>query len=123
MRTRKELRLTMMPGQAIDLVRTLVLGVLGPALLLGGCASFDRQPFEAAQIEAAHAPDSPKIRHWANSPDLLTQISIAPPPPQAVNQYPGNATRMGGMAVPEYGSNRPPPAPAIRPLAPAGFCD
>lgn len=81
MRTRKELRLTMMPGQAIDLVRTLVLGVLGPALLLGGCASFDRQPFEAAQIEAAHAPDSPKIRHWANSPDLLTQISIAPPPP------------------------------------------
>ena len=29
MRTRKELRLTMMPGQAIDLVRTLVLGVLG----------------------------------------------------------------------------------------------
>ena len=52
MRTRKELRLTMMPGQAIDLVRTLVLGVLGPALLLGGCASFDRQPFEAAQIEA-----------------------------------------------------------------------
>ena len=74
MRTRKELRLTMMPGQAIDLVRTLVLGVLGPALLLGGCASFDRQPFEAAQIEAAHAPDSPKIRHWANSPDLLTRL-------------------------------------------------
>ena len=50
MRTRKELRLTMMPGQAIDLVRTLVLGVLGPALLLGGCASFCPPSAPMAQI-------------------------------------------------------------------------
>lgn len=81
MRTRKEIRLATVPGQAIDLVRTLVISLFGPALLLGGCASFDRQPFVAAQIEAAHAPDSPQIRYWANSPDLLTQISIPPPPP------------------------------------------
>ena len=104
MRTRKELRLTMMPGQAIDLVRTLVLGVLGPALLLGGCASFDRQPFEAAQIEAAHAPDSPKIRHWANSPDLLTQISIAPPPPGELRGNPrtgGGRGRVSGFCLGE----------------------
>ena len=62
MRTRKELRLTMMPGQAIDLVRTLVLGVLGPALLLGGCASFDRQPFEAAQIVSAVSTNGTDLR-------------------------------------------------------------
>lgn len=80
MRTRKEIRLARVPGQAIDLVRTLVLGVLGPALLLGGCASFDRQPFVAAQIEAAHAPNLPPVRHWADSPDLLQRIAIPPPP-------------------------------------------
>ncbi len=80
MRTHNEMRLTVVPRQAIDLMRTLVLGLLGPALLLGGCASLDRQPLVAAQIEAAHAPNLPPVRHWADSPDLLQRIAIPPPP-------------------------------------------
>ena len=65
----------------IFMLRDLVLLLLGPALLLGGCASFDRQPFAAAQLEAAHAPSLPRIRHWADSPALLEQIAIPPPSP------------------------------------------
>ena len=68
----------MMPGQSIDLVRTLVLGVLGPALLLGGCASFGgncSRPRRSSRARA-RSPGNP-LGHF----DLLTQISIAPPPP------------------------------------------
>ncbi|WP_161981614.1 patatin-like phospholipase family protein [Aurantiacibacter suaedae] len=51
-----------------------------PLLLLGGCASLDREPFTAAQLEAAQLPEMPRVRYWADAPDLIEQMAIPAPP-------------------------------------------
>ncbi|GAB5348015.1 patatin-like phospholipase family protein [Alteriqipengyuania sp. 357] len=53
--------------------------LVAPALLLGGCASIDRAPFEAAQLEAAQLPDMPRVRYWADAPDLIQQMELPTP--------------------------------------------
>ncbi|MEN7536761.1 patatin-like phospholipase family protein [Aurantiacibacter flavus] len=58
----------------------IALLLLVPLLLLGGCASLDREPFTATQLEAAQLPEMPQVRYWADAPDLIEQMAIPAPP-------------------------------------------
>ena len=58
----------------------IALLLLAPLLLLGGCASIDREPFTATQLEAAQPADMPRVRYWADAPDLMQQMAIPDPP-------------------------------------------
>ena len=61
------------------LIRLFALFVLAAALPLAGCATIEREPFEAVQVEAAQPRDMPRVRYWADAPDLIQQMSLPEP--------------------------------------------
>lgn len=54
--------------------------LLACALLLSGCATLEREPFQASQLEKAQIDDLPRVRYWADAPDIMAQIAIPPRP-------------------------------------------
>lgn len=61
------------------LLRRLALFVVAAALPLGGCATIEREPFKATQVEAAQPRDMPRVRYWADAPDLIGQMALPDP--------------------------------------------
>ena len=57
------------PIQTRRAVRFFALFVLAAALPLAGCATIEREPFEATQVDAAQPRDMPRVRYWADAPD------------------------------------------------------
>lgn len=60
-------------------LRRLALFVIAAALPLGGCATIEREPFEATQVEAAQPRDMPRVRYWADARDLIGQMALPAP--------------------------------------------
>lgn len=67
------------PIQTRRAVRFFALFVLAAALPLAGCATIEREPFEATQVDAAQPRDMPRVRYWADAPDLIQQMSLPAP--------------------------------------------
>ncbi|WP_191229266.1 patatin-like phospholipase family protein [Aurantiacibacter xanthus] len=60
--------------------RPLVMFLVASLALLGGCASIQRETFTGLQVEAAQPADMPRVRYWADAPDLLEQMALPAPP-------------------------------------------